>query len=45
MRRPHRHPPNQQHLVPDDDTWLVDQAVNLMDGTDPTAVREALKRK
>ncbi|OKI99356.1 hypothetical protein AMK18_19775 [Streptomyces sp. CB01249] len=32
-------------LVPDDDTWLVDQAVNLMDGTDPTAVREALKRK
>lgn len=32
-------------LVPDNGTWLVDQAVNLMDGTDPAAVREALKRK
>lgn len=33
-------------LVPGEhDTWLVDQAVNLADGTDTEAVREALTRE
>ncbi|MCX4447972.1 hypothetical protein ACIOEZ_20570 [Streptomyces sp. NPDC087866] len=34
-----------QRLVPGDGTWLVDQSVNLTDGTDTEAVREALTRK